>query len=145
MKQILKFNSPKGHYTADACVVWCFDERFGECLERFIKGERFVRSDNVVVGGGAKSLASKNLSEREFLLGQIKISLKLHGTKTVVLMLHSDCGAYGGLAGFEGDKTRERSSLETELRSAKSFLKENLPASVKIKLVFADFEGVYEV
>jgi carbonic anhydrase len=40
----------------------------------------------------------------EFVLEQIRKSIRLHGTRRVILMVHSDCGAYGGLAeGFRGD------------------------------------------
>ena len=58
--------------------------------------------------GGAKCLATpEQESEREFVVEQIRKSMRLHGTDRVVLMVHSDCGAYGGLARFRGDEEAE--------------------------------------
>ena len=55
MKNILPFRSPKEHYVADACVVWCFDNRFSVLLQAFTKGVKNI--DLVKVAGGAKALA----------------------------------------------------------------------------------------
>ena len=38
-----------------------------------------------------------------------------------MLMVHSDCGAYGGLQAFEGNEEREAANHESELRRAVGF------------------------
>ncbi len=97
-KPVLKFRTRHDHYIADACVVWCYNDRFYELLKKFGKKQKFTHIDLVKVAGGAKALASAEATpEREFVLNQVKTSVRFHGAKRVVLMLHRDCGAYGGL------------------------------------------------
>src|SRR4029077_1704842 len=120
MKKVFHFDAPREKYLCDAAVVWCFDNRFELGFRKFLKRIGVVNSDPIKIAGGAKCLASPELeSEREFVLEQIRKSMRLHGTRRVILMLHSDCGAYGGLAdGFAGDAAAERAHHHGELRRA---------------------------
>ncbi len=62
----------------------------------------------IVVAGGAKTLASpRNDFEQDFILEQVRMSIRLHQTKRVLVMSHSDCATYGGLAQFKGDREAE--------------------------------------
>src|SRR5438309_10012585 len=105
MVKLFHFEAPRDKYRCDATVVWCFDNRFEVGFQKFLKRIGVHYCDPIKIAGGAKSLASPaRESDREFLLNQIRLSIRLHGAERVVLMLHSDCGAYGGLAeGFGGD------------------------------------------
>ena len=47
-------------------------------------------------GGGAKALAMESSEGKKDCMDQIAASIKLHGTDRVILMLHMDCGGYGG-------------------------------------------------
>ena len=96
------------------------------------------------MAGGARCLAgSDGESDRKFVLEQIRRSVKLHDTETVMLMLHSDCGAYGGLAAFENDEAREAENHRQEMHRAMDFLQNELP-EINVKAYFVNFEGVYE-
>jgi hypothetical protein len=100
--------------------------------------------DPILVAGGAKCLAGSDLErDRQFVLEQIRKSIRLHGTKTVLLMLHSDCGAYGGLAAFENDTTREAENHRNDLHRAVDFLQAQIP-ELTIRGFFVDFDGVWE-
>ena len=77
------------------------------------------------------------------MLEQIRKSIALHGTKTVLLMLHSDCGAYGGLASFNNDVAREAENHRQDLHRALDFLHKNIP-EIDVLGYFVDFEGVWE-
>jgi carbonic anhydrase len=100
MEKVFSFDSPHEYYTADACVVWCFDDRFYKLLKAFGKSKGAKHIDLVKVAGGAKALGvptngpSPDRAARDFLLAQIKTSIRLHGTKRIILMTHRDCGAY---------------------------------------------------
>jgi carbonic anhydrase len=84
-------------------------------------------------------------SDRDFVLEQIRKSMLLHGTERVILMVHSDCGAYGGLAtGFHGDSQAEAVHHEQELQRAASYLSEAIPG-LELQAYFVDFEGIWEV
>jgi carbonic anhydrase len=148
MEPFVKYESQKEHYTADACVVWCFDDRFYKLLKAFGKQEGFVHIDLVKIAGGAKALASMESAspDRDFVLNQIKTSVRLHGTKRVVLMLHRDCGAYGGSKSF-ADAEAEKAELIKQLHQAQDLVKKELRDvdGLVVDICFADFDGLYKV
>jgi len=145
MRRVLNFISPSEHYVADAAVVWCFDYRFEAAFRKLLKRIGVFSSDSIRIAGGAKSLASpEQESDRLFVLDQIRKSMKLHASRTVVLMLHSDCGAYGGLAAFQGNSSEEAQHHSSELQKAAAFLNQNIP-ELAVKAYFVDFDGVWEI
>jgi carbonic anhydrase len=153
MEKVVAFESQKEHYTADACVVWCFDDRFYKLLKAFGKQEGFKNIDLVKVAGGAKALAGgatptgEPSPERDFLLNQIKTSIRLHNTKRVVLMTHRDCGAYGGSKSF-ADASAEVAEHEAQLKAAKDFVVIEIGGAavgIPVDAYFADFDGLYKI
>ena len=145
MTKVFHFDAPRERYECDAAVVWCFDNRFQLGFSKHLKRLGVVRTDPIQIAGGAKSLASpKQEQDREFVLEQIRTSMRLHGTKCVILMLHSDCGAYGGLDAFGKDARVEAQHHEEELRRAARCLEERIPG-LQIEMYFVDFEGVWAV
>lgn len=142
MRQVIKFKTSQEHYKADACVVWCFDNRFtgllGE-LNRF----GFKNIDLVKVAGGAKALANRDMEPNSyaFLIQQIDKSIKLHKTSLVMLMVHKDCGAYGDLP-----KKLGGDFLHDQLRKAKTEVERTFEHdSIKVAIYLADFDGLWEV
>lgn len=146
MQKVFHFDAPREKYHCDAAVIWCFDNRFQLGFSKFLKRLGVLNSDPVKIAGGAKSLASpERETDREFVLDQIHKSIRLHGTKRVILMLHSDCGAYGGLVGgFGGDASAEARHHEDELRRASDWLRNAIPG-IDIHAYFVDFEGIWAV
>jgi len=143
VKKLFHFDSPRERYICDAAIVWCFDNRFELGFRKFLKHIGVVLSDPIKIAGGAMSLASpKHESDREFVLDQIRASIQLHGTKRVILMLHSDCGAYGGLDAFGGDLQREFLHHRDELHRAAANLKAAIPG-IDVEVYFVNFEGVW--
>jgi hypothetical protein len=71
--------------------------------------------------------------------------VKLHGTDRVILLLDSDCGAYGGLhKAFNGDETAEVQHHRDELRRADAVLKDAFP-HVSRECYFVEFAGVWQL
>jgi carbonic anhydrase len=133
MRKLYHFDSPREKYHCDAAIVWCFDNRFELGFRKFLKRIGIMNADPIKIAGGA-----------QFVLEQIRKSMRLHGTNRVILMLHSDCGAYGGLAGgFGGDARAEIENHRRELRCAEANLLAAVPG-VKVEAYFVDFEGVWE-
>ena len=145
MKKVFHFDAPREKYHCDAAILWCFDNRFELGFRKFLKRNGVVNSDPIKIAGGAKVLASPDHeSDREFVLEQIRKSMRLHGTRRVILMLHSDCGAYGGLAaGFAGDAAAEAEHHERELQLAATNLKTAIPG-IEVQGYFMDFEGIWD-
>ena len=145
MHKAFHFDSPRERYTCDAAIVWCFDNRFELALRKLVKHLALAYYDPIRIAGGTKCLASpEQESEREFVLNQIRISMRLHQTRTVILMLHSDCGAYGGLAAFDNDREREAENHRQELNRAAALVEAEIP-ELEVKAYFVDFEGVWQV
>lgn len=143
MKKLFHFDSPRERYQCDACIVWCFDNRFDLGFRKFLKRIGVVYSDPIKIAGGAKSLASpKNDAERDFVLDQVRSSVRLHGTRRAILMLHSDCGAYGGLEAFGGDPQAEFLHHRDELHRAAAALKAAIP-EIDVDVYFVNFEGIW--
>ena len=145
MKKVCHFDAPRDKYHCDAAILWCFDNRFELGFRKFLKRIGVVNSDPIKIAGGAKCLASpEHEGDREFVLDQIRKSMRLHGTRRVILMVHSDCGAYGGLAeGFGGDTAAEAAHHESELRRAAENLRTAIPG-VEVQGYFVDFEGIWD-
>lgn len=146
MKRVLHHRSPAEKYHCDAVVVACFDHRFDLVLRKFLKRIRVKNPDPIIVAGGAKTLASpEHESDREFLMAQMEKSVRLHGTDRVILMLHSDCGAYGGLHKvFRDDQEAEVAHHRSELRLARASVRGVFPA-LNVECYFVDFAGVWQL
>ncbi|MDO8523085.1 MAG: hypothetical protein Q7S12_02260 [bacterium] len=141
---IIHHNIEPVHYVSDAFISWCFDARFSELLNKFIELRKFKNVDIVKMAGGGKVFATPEIETEEIhYLGQIAKSVKLHHTKSIILMAHANCGAYG--KHFE-DKAMEEAFYVNELRAAKetvaSFLKKN-EIKIPIETYYADFSGLH--
>ena len=144
MKKVFHFDAPREKYHCDAAILWCFDNRFELGFRKFLKRIGVVNSDPIKIAGGAKCMASpEQESDREFVLDQIRKSMRLHGTRRVILMVHSDCGAYGGLQAFGGDHVAEAAHHERELQRAAANLKASIPG-IEVQGYFVDFEGIWD-
>jgi hypothetical protein len=144
MRKLFHFDAPREKYRCDAAIIWCFDNRFDLGFRKFLKRIGAVNCDPIKVAGGAKCLASpEHESDREFVLDQIRKSIRLHGTRRVILMVHSDCGAYGGLEAFGNDGRAEAQHHRGELRRAAETLTAVIP-EVTAEGYYVDFEGVWE-
>jgi hypothetical protein len=144
MTKVFHFDAPRDRYQCDAAILWCFDNRFELGLRKYLHRIGIVNIDPIKVAGGAKNLASpEKESDREFVLEQIRKSISLHGTKRVILKVHSDCGAYGGLEAFNGDARLEAEHHCKELQKAAASLRAAIP-NLEILLFYVDFEGVWQ-
>jgi len=145
MKRIFQFDSPAEPYIADAAVLCCFDQRIRLVINRFLERQKIMKPDMIVVAGGAKTLASpRNDFERDFILEQVRLSVKLHRTSRVLLMSHSDCATYGGLAAFGGDSQAEAVHHKEELKRAVGLLNQAFPA-LAVEPYFVRFDGIWEI
>ena len=130
---------------ADAAVLCCFDQRIRLATNKFLQRKKILKPDMIVIAGGAKTLASpRNDFERDFILEQVRMSIRLHQTTRMILMSHSDCATYGGLAAFQGDPQVEATHHKQELRRGVELLREKFPG-LAVEPYFVNFEGVWEL
>lgn len=140
---------PPEHQPIDTALFWCFDPRFWETLLKVIdyfnlKPGEF---DVIDIAGGSKGFSSpSNEHDQPFLLSQLKIALTLHKARRIILMVHSDCGAYGYPKFPSWDE--ERNFFHLELRKSKDEIQRSLGidlSAVEIVLAIARFDGVYRI
>jgi hypothetical protein len=132
-------------YEAAAFVLHCFDDRFRPVFEAFIRHVGFAHIDPVSVAGGGEVLATpKAENDRAFLLREIAQSRTLHQSKRVLVFTHTDCGAYGGAAQFQGDEEAEFIFHCAEHGKARAFLTTVFP-DMLIEMYFLDTHGVYRI
>ncbi|MBZ5597060.1 MAG: hypothetical protein LAN83_01950 [Acidobacteriia bacterium] len=144
MQKVFHFDSPPEQYVADAAVLCCFDQRIRQVVNKFLRRRGILRPDMIVVAGGAKTLASpRNDFERDFILEQVRMSIRLHQTKMVMLTCHSDCATYGGLAAYDGNLQAEAENHVRELWRAADLVRASFP-QVEVEPYFINFEGVWE-
>ena len=116
-------------HTCEAVVLHCIDFRFRNMLNDYLH-KRFPEGyDLVSVAGSVKRLALDPL-ENNFVLDQIRASHKLHEPKTMVLIQHEDCGAYGGSKAF-ADFQEELDTQKSELEKAEQILKKEFPQPIE--------------
>ncbi len=142
MQRIFDFNSDSSPYVADAAVVCCFDERIRRVTNEFLRKRGILRPDMIVLAGGALRLAtSRTEFERTFIVEQIRLAIELHQTRRVLLMSHSDCATYGGLAAFNRNADEEMAHHQAELSSASKIVSNAFPG-ITTEAFFATFDGV---
>ena len=145
MRKVFHFDSPPDPYVADAAVLCCFDHRINMAVRKFLKKQGIERPDMIIVAGGAKTLASpRNDFEQDFILEQVRMSIRLHQTNRVLVMSHSDCATYGGLAHFKGDRDVEANHHRSELPRAKDLLGATF-ANISVEPYFVKFDGVWQL
>jgi carbonic anhydrase len=144
MHKVFHFDSPAEPYIADAAVLCCFDQRIRLATHKFLQRRGILRPDMIVVAGGAKTLASpRNDFEQDFILEQMRMSIRLHQTKKVIITCHSDCATYGGLAFYNGDRDAEARHHWSELHRAAELTCKTFP-EVKVVAYLIDFEGFWQ-
>ncbi len=143
MRKVFHFDSPAEPYRAEAAVLWCFDDRFSTVCRKFLRRIGVQRADVISIAGGAKALASPHdNAERDVVLDQIALSIRLHGCKRLILTLHSDCGAYGGIASFGNKAEIESAHHWDELAHAAELARQKFPR-IAVETYFVDFNGVW--
>ncbi|HKN35200.1 MAG TPA: carbonic anhydrase [Terriglobales bacterium] len=145
MRKVFHFDSSSDAYTADAAVLCCFDHRINLAVRKFLQRRAIMHPDMIIVAGGAKTLASpRNDFERDFILEQVRLSIRLHECHRVILMSHSDCATYGGLARFQQDQQAEAAHHKEELQRAADVIRAEFP-DVEIETYFVAFDGVWKL
>jgi len=133
-----------------ALILCCVDYRYIEAIQAFIKRRLGVATYNLKTdAGGTKALLDGNAGVRTWMLHNIRLAYQRHGVRTVVLVHHEDCAAYGGSAAFK-DGAEETACHAQQLAMASSLLRaffQRLTVRmfyahrVRSRIVFAEIVG----
>jgi|SRR3989338_3698335 len=128
---------PSSH-SCQAVVLHCIDFRFKKELDTYLN-QRFPKGyDLISLAGSCKGLLSDE-DHRKLLLEQFQISSRLHHPKTIALVQHEDCGAYGGSGAFRTPE-EELEHQGQELQKASVLLKEHF-SQHQIETYFIGLSG----
>jgi len=134
MQKLFHFDCPQEVYRADACVISCFDFRFDLPLRKFLKRRGIATYDHVKIPGSVKAIVSPDRdSDRDFVLGMLRTSLRLHGPSRLLLFAHNDCGAYAGVPA---------EAVAADVVKAAAYFAAAEPA-LQLEAYFCDFDGIY--
>lgn len=143
-KRVFDHPMAKSHYAADVFAVRCFDDRFWKTYKHFMRHLGFSDIDPESPAGGAKVFASPEFrTDREFMLRELRRSMRLHRTTYVKLFTHEDCGAYGGSSRFQSFEEEFEFHVR-ELGKAYKVIRSRFPA-LQVKLYFIDRKGVWHI
>lgn len=127
-------------HTCSTLVLHCIDFRFAAAIQEYLKKQNLENDCDVVAAAGAtKNIAAPSTpSDRDFILRQIEISKRLHDIKNVMLINHTDCGAYGGASAFSSPEI-EKIKHSQDLELAKQAILEKHPdMAVQLRLAVID-------
>ena len=146
-KLVMPFGSPREQYRSEATIIWCSDARFALSFQVFQEKMGWKNFDLLKIDGGARDLGTLGSeTEREYVLGQIGKSLKLHHSPEIFLMVHYNCGAFNHEQMDPSDE--EDRFFTAELNQAKNNVEQYLAANglkASVRLLLLDFKNIYEV
>ncbi|MDO8471856.1 MAG: hypothetical protein Q7S64_01725 [bacterium] len=126
-------------HQCNAILIACMDFRLHRQLHAHLE-QQYGRFDVVHLAGGANNLLKPETVE--LMLHQIELSVKLHGSHTVVLVTHEDCGDYGGKPAFKHDDEQEVAQHRLDLQQAAAVV---TAAFLELKVVtfFERLDGTF--
>lgn len=109
-------------------LIRCMDFRLEKGIHHgFLEPQGLCGDADILsIAGAAKDLADANSANHAMLMEHVALSQKLHNASKVILMNHTDCGAYGGRTAFP-DAQRERHAHEKDLKEAEATLGKAFP------------------
>ena len=115
----------KGVHACEAVVLACIDFRFWRETMQWVDEILGIKSyDFPKMPGAAKAINEAH--EGDVALSSIGVPCELHHVKKIVIVNHSDCGAYGGSGKFVSSE-EEQAFHEGELRKARDIVKQKYP------------------
>jgi carbonic anhydrase len=130
-------------HNCKAILFHCIDFRLINETSRWMNEQSLIGDcDVVAVAGSSKAIVDGSDNIRDFLLGQINTSCTLHNCQQVVLVHHSDCGAYRNSYNFASPE-EEKAKQVIDMKKAEEIIKDRFPELkvIKIWAQMADSDG----
>lgn len=122
----------------DNLVVSCVDFRFRPLVAKWIDEQLNGKADLISLAGASKAVADDDT--RATALKQFGICDRLHGVKTIHIVDHIDCGAYGGSSHYDSTSA-ELADHQQKLAQAIQAIKTECP-NAEIKTYLAQFNAI---
>lgn len=130
-------------HACSALIIHCMDFRLGKAVKEYLENSGLLNDCDIVAAAGAAKnlLPSAPEAERQFILKQIAISKNLHHIKKVILMNHTDCGAYGGRSAFTSREAEEETNRRDMNEAARLIRNEHPELEVETVLMNIKEDG----
>ncbi|MDD5043346.1 MAG: hypothetical protein PHD51_01600 [Patescibacteria group bacterium] len=116
-------------HSIENLLIVCMDFRLPKIhvdwAEKILGNKNY---DLVALAGSQKAILDEDT--RAAVFKQIETSVNLHGIKTINIIAHEDCGAYGGSKAFSS-WGEERQKYVEDLAKAEKLVKEKFEVEVK--------------
>jgi carbonic anhydrase len=121
-------------------LIRCMDFRLRDELMDWIDESGLFEGgfDVISLAGASKSLADGNDEIRDFFLKQVSVSTDLHHAERIVVLHHSDCGAYANAYDF-ASKEEEKKKQTEDMKKAKEIIAGKHP-DVEVIMAWADLK-----
>jgi len=120
-------------------IIHCMDFRLiNKTKEWMNKNDLIGDCDVVSIAGSSKDLVDGSKEVQDFILKQINISYNLHNARKVVLIHHSDCGAYKATYSFPDAEAEFAQQLE-DMNAAEEIIK-NCFENIEVKKIWAEMK-----
>lgn len=128
-------------HTCKNLLIRCMDFRLRDELTRFIENSQWFEGgfDVVSVAGAGKALRDENETVQDYFLRQVKVSEGLHAAKRIILLHHSQCGAYAQSYDF-ADAAEEKAKQLSDMREIKTKLLQNFP-HLEVVMIWAELQA----
>jgi len=117
-------------------VLCCIDFRFWRETVKFVEEELNIKSFDFPSLPGAAKAINDCADQAEVPMQCVSVPCNLHHAKTLVIVNHQDCGAYGGSKKFNGDEAAEVIFHAQELKKARGKVLSLYP-NLEIILIYA--------
>lgn len=126
-------------HTCSTIIIHCIDFRLIDKTRKWMKENALINDADVLsLAGSSKDLVDGSKEIREFILKQINVSYNLHGARKVILVHHSDCGAYKTSYIFEDAEAEFAQQLE-DMNSAEEIIK-SFFEDIEVKKVWVEMK-----
>jgi hypothetical protein len=125
------------NHSFDAIAVVCGDGR----LTRTIGAQLAEKFGIVDMTGGPGSIRDIIDDSKTYIFENIDVYLSLHNNSKIILTMHEDCGAFGGIAAHNNDRAEEFSHYKELLNEAKKKVMDRYP-NVEVVLVYISLKDI---
>jgi hypothetical protein len=123
----------QGITTCDGLLVYCSDFRFWRVAFKYMIEDLGIPKFDILCYPGSAANLCRDLSQANQFLDRIKFLQNRHQFHTIVMVNHTDCGAYGDRSMFLNDESEKQVHM-ADLLSAKSKLMSEFPGMTIILL-----------
>ncbi len=109
-------------HNCKSILIHCMDFRLIAKTREWMQSQGLLGDCDVVSWAGAGKEIADQSRAGELLLGQIGLSIKLHGAGQVILLHHRDCGAYKAAYDFPGPEA-EKIKQTDDMKAAEMIIK----------------------